>query len=168
MSTPLLRRGRQADSFFDLLGHGEIDATAAVGFVCSRSPAFAAAMIELVTGTAGATEAVRLEQRTTAAKRTDIELDSGRAVVVIEAKVGFDIPTSDQLGGYREPLIRDSRPGYLATLTNAPTLARRRIGEVLEGFPLMHLSWEQVRETALRVSVSRAVERFLLRELTAY
>jgi hypothetical protein len=89
MPIPLHRHGREAASLFDVLGHSEVNATAATEFACSRSPRLAAAISQLVTGTASAVDGVRLEQRTDVGKRTDIEIDTSHARLVIEAKVGY-------------------------------------------------------------------------------
>lgn len=162
------RHGRSTGSLFDLLGHDELDATAATGFVCSRSPRFASALLALVAIADGDLDAVRLEQRTAEGSRTDIELETASALVVFEAKTGFALPDRAQLEQYARRLREDPRLGVLATITNAPGLAANRLPSELGDIPVRHLSWTQVHAAASSVRNARGNERFLLVELTRY
>ena len=88
---------------------------------------------------------------------------------MIEAKVGFDIPTAQQLEPYVEHVHDDRRAGALATLTNAPALAKRDLGTSIDGVPVRHISWEEFYATCrLAATHVRGTERFLLTELVGY
>jgi hypothetical protein len=168
MQLPLYRHGRQAESLFDILGHDEVDATSAVGFVCSRSPRLAEVIVQLagIDASSGA-DIVRLEERTDLLHRSDIELDVGSDRVVVEAKVGFDIPTVEQLRRYLPRVA--GHQGHFVTLTNARKLAAVEIGDVIDGVPVSHLSWRGLYEQTRTVSAdARGTERFLLNELVVY
>ncbi|MGI8729640.1 MAG: hypothetical protein ACR2LK_06545 [Solirubrobacteraceae bacterium] len=167
--TELLRHGVLTRSFFEAYGHGEVAATTAVGAVCSQCPGFGASVVEMATGKSAVPISVRLEQHTGEDKRTDIELATADGLVVIEAKVGFDVPTLFQLEEYRERFQRAGERGFLVTLTNVPGRVQAQIGVDLGWAPARHLSWQELRQAA-RVSAKKARggQRLLLDELTNY
>lgn len=72
----LLRSGKPIGTIFDLLGRKEDDMTYALGFVASRSPRFAAALVSAVGGPSGEPRdgVIRL-QEVDREGRTDVEME---------------------------------------------------------------------------------------------
>src|SRR3954463_8701454 len=93
---------------FDLLGHKEDDITYSVGWGLSQSEAFAQSLLaEVFDGDVGDITAVRLQETVVGAGRTDIEIESERAHLIVEAKRGWTVPTETQLRTYAERLQGD-------------------------------------------------------------
>lgn len=82
----------------------ENDLTAALGFTLARVPEFAARLLAEL-GAAASTEypVIRMEVADSAG-RTDLEIDTGDALYVIEAKPGWLLPSRGQLGAYAPPV----------------------------------------------------------------
>lgn len=135
---------------FDLLGRKEDDMTYSLGYVASRSPHFAKAIVEAVGGQLrGVGGAIRL-QTSDNDGRTDVELDADEIFIVLEAKRGPEVPTIDQLRKYI-PRIRRSVAGRrkLVAVTNAPpAFARAALPALVDGVEVCHLSWREVRALA--------------------
>ena len=168
-NSTLTRHGREVLSVFDLLGRDENDLTAALGFTLARSPEllhrFAARLLP-----AGQVDraAVRMETRDDAG-RTDLELDTGSQLVVVEAKRGWLLPGETQLSAYA-PRVADRGAGLLVTLSNASTAwAALTVPATIGGVPVRHLPWSEVQDD-LRAARRRArgEQRFWLDELHAY
>lgn len=172
----LLRYGRPVTTIFDLLGAKEDDMTYSLGYVASRSPEFAARLVEAVAGTRPGRlgEAVIQLQQVAREERgrTDVEiLVPGEFFGVLEAKRGPALPTLDQLTRYVPVLRRRDVPvRRLVAVTNAPAHhAARVLPAEIDGIPVRHLAWREVRQLAEQ---ARAAEtnhnKRLLDEFTTY
>jgi len=144
----LLRYREPVRSIFDLLGTKEDDMTYALGFVTSRSSAFASLLVRKVGGPAGVMKdgLVRL-QEIDGDGRTDVEIEwPSRFCAVFEAKRGPWLPTAEQLTKYVPRLRAHATPvKRLVTVTNAPAAyALASLPPAIGEIPIAHLTWRDV------------------------
>lgn len=173
MSSTLVVRGTEAATVFSLLGTDENSATYALGWTLSRSEVLLDEFL-LGLGLDRPSEMVRIELQRHAedAGFTDIELiTSGELHVIVEAKVGGAVPSSEQLQRYR-PRFGHDHPGQaLVSISAAPTYAASRmLAGSVDGVPLIHLSWGDVRRM-VRTAIGKAAgsnERRWLRDLDTH
>lgn len=165
----LSKYGSEAASVFDLLGRGEVDLTAAVGWVLSESPVVLTALIRhLGFDSAADGVAVALEVADEQG-RTDIELTWPNSKVVIEAKQGWLVPGEEQLFKYRGR-FEGFENRLLVSLSDSSELwARDQLPVEIEGTPVRHVAWDDIRSivTAGKAD-TRGRERTWLDELEAY
>lgn len=154
----LLRYQKPVATIFDLLGTKEDDMTYSLGFVVSRSPHFAAALLKLVTGRDPKIPPqgiVRLQ--TIAAEergRTDIEIKVGEEMfAVLEAKRWPWLPSVEQLRRYLPVVRREKvKERRLVAVTNATEdYARMTLPVQLDGVPVVHIAWRRLRRLATEV-----------------
>ena len=103
------------------------------------------------------------------AGRTDLELDAGSHLAVVEAKRGWLLPEYDQLAAYA-PRVTAAGHGVLATLSDAsPAWAAHALPADVDGVPVRHLGWGEVRaELDAARAACRGEQRLWLDELHAY
>lgn len=167
----LTRHGSPVTSVFDLLGTNENDLTSALGFALSRSPALLGALLRRVWPQAGAWAAavsLALEVRGDVG-RTDLQIELPDALLIMEAKRGWLLPTTRQLTAYA-PRVRQHGGGALVTLSQASAaLARVQLPAHVDGVPVVHLSWRDVlADIAELAPERRGQERLWLDELAKY
>jgi hypothetical protein len=111
---------------------------------------------------------LRLEERGDDG-RTDLEIEAGAQLAIIEAKRGWLLPGSFQLGKYA-PRIAAHGGGALVTLSSAtPGWARAHLPADIAGVPVLHLPWDQVRQDiAAARPDARGRERTWLEEFSHY
>lgn len=166
---PLIRHGRDVTSVFDLLGRRENDLTAALAFTMANS----AWLLDLVlrrlgVPLSGEGTVLRLEERDELG-RTDLEIDTGTHLVIIEAKRGWLLPEEIQFEQYVHRVAeRDS--GCLVSLSAASAeWARQMLPGEVGGVPLVHYPWDLVREDLLAArEQARGGERAWLNEFGEY
>lgn len=166
---PLTRHGREVSSVFDLLGWDENDLTAAFGFALGRSPGLLRRIVRHVAPGADCEDAVlRLEAHDDSG-RTDLEISTGDHLVVIEAKRGWLVPGEIQLAKCA-PRVVAHGGGVLVSLSAAsPYWAQQTLPPTVQGVPVAHLPWEQVRLDAEDArSAARGGERVWLDEFVDY
>jgi hypothetical protein len=165
----MTRYGRDVSSVFDLLGRSENDLTAALAFTLAHSPLLLSLLMgRLLPGADAATAAIRVETRD-AQGRTDLEIDAGPSLVVIEAKRGWVLPCETQLAAYG-PRVLARGSGALASLSSvSPEWAAQKLPATIMGVPVLHLAWAAVRRDldAARAR-SHGRERLWLSELRDY
>ncbi len=176
MNTLLLREG-EVTTVFDLLGYRENDITFAIGFGVARSPAFLEGILGAIGAPTDVSEPITIDlQRGDRRDRgyTDIELRSEKTLhAIVEAKRGWNLPTSTQLDRYRQRLdnsnARDRRYVVL-TQWGLEHYVRHKLGATLASWPIATLGLGQVAmlaaETATRER--RPVVRNTLTELGVY
>lgn len=156
----LARHGRDVETVFDLLGDDENDMTAALGVVLWAPHAFDLLLADLSVSTArGASRHVRLQRHYTGGGITDVELvvcdGSSRddALVVLEAKRGYEMPTRRQLAQYaavaRDAPARTRLLVTISRLAEAPAAvqaARLGYAAALDGVPVTHRSLRRVQQ----------------------
>lgn len=165
----LTRHGREVSSVFDLLGWDENDLTAAFGFALAHSPGLLHRIVQRVTpGADGEGAVLRLEERD-ASGRTDLEINMGDHLIVVEAKRGWLVPGETQLDKYASRIAAQGS-GVLVSLSAAsPAWAQLTLPEAVQGVPVAHLPWEQVRlDLADARRTARGQERAWLEEFSDY
>lgn len=169
------RYGREMGSVFDLLGTHEPALTAALGWTIGRSPALMRSILShlaLDPMTPFRDVTVQLETADEAG-RTDIEIFTPAAHVIIEAKQGWIVPGEVQLGAYAPRLHEASRAGLatrLVTLSDSTAdWAAHVLPAEVAGVQVTHWAWDDIRAliTANRAQV-RGAERIWLDQLEDY
>lgn len=167
----LNRYGRDITSVFDLLGRGEVDLTAALGWTLSMSSALRRALWgELnLEGDSDQVE-VALEAADDQG-RTDLELRLGdQVLVIVEAKKGWLQPGEAQLNKY-VGRFAGVATGLLVSLSESSLAwADRELPASVGGVPVLHLPWDRVR-VGLRDALGATrvqSERLWLRQLQTY
>lgn len=164
----LTRYRRDAATVFDLLGRSENDLTAALGFTLTRSSALLAGLwrrLDLPGAPSGIAVALEVSDEE---GRTDLELTSATAKVIVEAKKGWLLPRDVQLHKYAGRF--HDEVGLLVTLSDSSTdWAAQVLPLGVRGVPVVHLPWDDVR-TDIRAAASRSKgsEKTWLTELTDY
>lgn len=166
---PLTRYGNDVTSVFDLLGRDENDLTAALGFTLANSPELLDLVLRrLEVSAAGEGTLLRLEERDEFG-RTDLEIDAGTHLVIIEAKRGWVLPEDFQFEKYA-PRVAKRGAGCLVSLSDASSeWARQTIPAEVSGVRVIHYPWDLMRQD-LRVAQeqARGGERAWLNEFTTY
>ena len=126
------RYGREMSSVFDLLGTHEPALTAALGWTMGRSPGLLRSVLgRLGLGEPTSAEDVAVQLETIDdAGRTDIELFTPTAHVIIEAKQGWIVPGEVQLGAYAPRLDAARTAGLdtrLVTLSDSTAAWAREV-----------------------------------------
>lgn len=137
--------GRTMTSVFSLLGAGENDLTAALGWTLRHSPELLAQLTtSLDPAPTSPTVAIDLEVRDEHG-RTDLELHGQNHIVVVEAKRGWLLPGHRQLAAYANRM--SSVPvRHLVTLSDcSPEWARLHLPEELAGVKVTHVPWAVIR-----------------------
>ena len=163
----LTRHARRIESVFDLLGTQENDLTAALGFALARAPTFADHFVKSLGGK-GRAAAIDMEVRDDLG-RTDLEVQTGAELFVIEAKRGWHLPSEEQLRSYA-PRVSRRGEGALVTLSDCSAdWAGAHLPAEVDGVEVRHLPWSVVRADLLRARrATRGAERFWLTELDDY
>jgi hypothetical protein len=167
--TELANHGRAVQSVFDLLGWRENDLTAALGFTLAKSPKLLASVIGLA-GLPTDPVSLRLETRGHDG-RTDLELEAPTWLAVVEAKRGWNLPTTAQLRRYAKR-VTNHGSGALITLSDcsqAWATGGRGLPRAVDGVPVKHVPWSAIQD-ALRKDIggARGVERHWLDEFASY
>jgi hypothetical protein len=169
----ITRHGSAVTSVFDLPGQDENDVTAALGFTLANcAPLRDAVLRRLQPPKAGwelgGTVHFDLEKRDPKG-RTHLEIQLPNALLICEAKRGWQLPTKSQL---RQYVGRNRRAGggALVTLSQAsPALAAATLPAEIEGGPVIHLPWRDVLTDIADVRPTcRGQERLWLDQLRNY
>lgn len=173
MASIQLRR-RPIESVFELIGGDENSLTFAVGWCLSQAPAFLDAVAHHLGFEPLSPDATILLQEHGGSKGiTDIEiLDPGRVAWIMEAKVGFAPPGTDQLAKYAERLAATPDPAaakllvVIAKSDRQELWLRHFVPEQMLGIPVRVLSWGEIR-AAIRAATgaSSHAEKRLLSQL---
>jgi len=174
--TDLTLYGRRVETMFDLLGEAEDDITYSVGWGLAQSEDFARILLGEAYGggtTVGELTAVRLQEIDKLTGRTDVEIESKRLHLIVEAKRGWDLPSYGQLEQYAKRLqSNEQREGCVLGVSECapyypPVAALPR--QIL-GIPVRYLAWSRVAELVGQSASDcrRPGERRLLLELHRY
>lgn len=145
--TALILHGREVQTVFDLLGYKENDMTYAVGWGLAHSDGLVAELLTSVfpDEEVGELKDVRLQEFVPGGGITDIEIESSRLHLVIEAKRGWNLPTLAQLAQYAPRLDGLPRSAICVLAECSPEFARRLPDEV-GGVPVRYRSWKQLAQ----------------------
>ncbi len=169
-SSKLIVRGAEAATVFSLLGTDENAATFALGWTFGQSSALLSAFLHAI-GVSRPTGEIRTELQRHAEDGgfTDIELIvPGQLHVIVEAKVGGAVAGTDQLERYRQRFGSAHAGQAIVSISAVPGYAASRIlANDLDGIPIRHLSWSDLRRLVRSVAgaVVSSTERRWLREL---
>lgn len=164
-------RSRELSTVFGASGIDENSATAALVWTLAQSPTFARALLEDLFGEQVDASELRVDMQRHepgAGGFTDIELRTGSEChAIIEAKVGWVIPTESQFRLYAERI--DPKASRLTKLVSLTAMNRRfvKLPRKLAGVPTTHRSWEDIVRLAAqcRAKTRQAVERLWLEQL---
>lgn len=169
---PLSLHGRSIASVFDLRERNEPGATAALGYTLSRSARFTDSLLRRALSVSRrAAGQVDLEVREDGSGRTDVEITGQGFRVIIEAKLGWQVPAVAQLRRYVRRLSANGQScGVVVALSNTTTAAaRNNLPPHINGVSIKHLEWNDVASFAKsRRLQSRGVERHVLSEFISY
>ena len=124
--TELSLHGRDVRTVFDLLGDKENDITYSLGWALSQSDRFLYAVLGRVfRRKPGAVRAVRLQEFLPGGGFTDVEIETERVHLIVEAKRGWFLPLREQFEQYA-PRLRGVADSAIVVCRNARrnTLAR--------------------------------------------
>lgn len=170
----LFKRGHPVHTIFDLIGKGEDDMTAALGFVLASSPALLTEFVSNVSNAPVEPSAatIRLQTAEKGEGITDIEIElPGKLSVVIEAKKGTHVPTQTQLAKYAPRLTKHGSPERrLVSVSHATqAFATQALPPTVDGVPVVHYSWRTVWGWTEKARCeSRGTEARVLREFAQY
>jgi hypothetical protein len=171
----LTLHGRVVRTVFDLLGEREDDITYSVGWGLARSERLTRALLaEVWPGQEqGEILAIRLQEAETGTGRTDIEVETERQHLVIEAKRGWALPEPEQIEKYQQRLLaRDDRARHVAVVAECasdypPALA---LTQSDVSVPVSYMPWAHVAELVVQTvhGLRSQAEKRLLEELHRY
>jgi hypothetical protein len=162
--------GRSIATVFDLLGDKENDLTYSVGWGLAQGESFAKRLLDDVFPGVDAREvrAVRLQEFLPGSGFTDIELESERVAIVLEAKRGWSLPSNDQLEQYAPRLAQIDVGRILVVSECSPEFAEPSLPQAVDGVPVVYRSWKQIVHLAEDCAPKAQAEKRILRELTKY
>lgn len=173
----LVLHARSVGTVFDLLGHQENDMTAALGWGLARSAALLAGFVDhLAAGQPVPDDIVIQLQEHGPVDHgfTDIELRSREFHAIVEAKRGWNLPSTDQLHRYADRFrVQGAAIQRFVVLTQngAQEIVHHRLGGWSPQAPIevAVLGWSQLVWLAERAGrEGLAVERALVAELARY
>jgi hypothetical protein len=132
----LLLHTRPVRTVFDLLGDKEDDITYSFGWALANSERLAPTLLSscfstVQTGEEDEVTALRLQETMPGAGRTDVEVETKRAHLILEAKRGWNLPTVEQLEQYATR-FDDSRASCLLVVAECTTAwAKPRLPEAV-------------------------------------
>lgn len=166
----LTLHGRPVRTVFDLLGKKENDLTFSLGWGLGQSNELVRRLLQEIfpDEEIGELEALRLQEFVPGSGFTDIEIETDKLAIILEAKVGWSLPDEEQLEKYaRRPGSRETRR-LLVVSECTPEFAGPRLPEAVAGVPVAYQSWKQIVRLAEACAPSAHAEQRVLRELTTY
>ena len=173
---PLTIYGREPTSIFSLYRRAdENSASIALGWALDKVPHFRGALLQALFPHAPETDTatISLQQGGDDGGFTDIEirLPTGHHVL-IEAKLGWELPTERQLRRYIRRLGASPKQRCRLVTVSAMSkaVAQRRQPSEMDSVELVHLSWDELRDLASQsLADTRVVaERLWLTQLTEH
>ena len=176
-------QARPAATVFHLLGRNEDDLTRSMAWGMSQSDAFTSSLVDALAlpFEADIPRSVRVQHAIKTHGRTDIELRIGNALLIFEAKFGWNLPEPEQLASYEDRLLElldESKAGAatdpvekgaLITLSECSAEWAARNLPPPVSLPRRHLTWHQVIEAADAASAAAGLHaKRVLRDLADY
>lgn len=169
----LLLHGKSVATVFDLLGDKEDDITYALGWALAQSSSLVDALLAVAYGDevdAGELVALRLQETIAGAGRTDVEVETKRLHLIVEAKRGWCLPDEEQLRRYAGR-FEDGRASMLLVVAECSAeYAQSRLPDDVEDVPVRYASWTDTARLVDEVANSTRgfAEKRLLREFVRY
>lgn len=171
----LRHAGREITTMFDLLGTAEDGLTLGIAWALRMCRGFARAVLSELVGfpVTGEHIEIHFHRHERGGGITDLEIVSDNAVhVIIEAKLGWALPGSEQLTRYRRRAgFSEHRPfRVIATLSEcSAAFACARLPEAIDGVRVRHLGWRRLVTLAHAAAPdSSHAEKRILRELITH
>jgi hypothetical protein len=171
----LTLHSRPIRTVFDLVGDKEDDITYSVGWGLAQSESFARTLLSEAFGDAeqGEITTIRLQETSPGTGRTDLEIETDRLHLVLEAKRGWNLPLPTQLQQYADRLnARDDRDSRIVVVAEcAPyyplVLA---LPNAIDRVPVSYMPWVRIAELATTTATTSHshAEKRLLQELHRY
>lgn len=157
-NTVLRRCGRPIRTMFDLLGNQENDVTAAIGWTLCSSSVLRDMLIHSLTGQHQSDHcAIDLQKCDDDRGFTDIEITSKDFHIIIEAKLGWNMPSLSQLKRYSSRPKKPTRSMFVVVSACTESyFSRKLLPDVIRKHDVRHLSYSELRS---RVRCSYASER---------
>jgi hypothetical protein len=168
--TELSLHGHEVRTVFDLLGDKENDITYSLGWALSHSDRLLYAVLGRVfRRKPGGVRAVRLQEFVPGGGFTDVEVETERVHLIVEAKRGWTLPRRAQLEQYA-PRVRGVADSAIVVMSECSAeYARPRLPKKVRGVHVKHLSWAEVTKLAENAARTAGLnEKRLLGELTRY
>jgi hypothetical protein len=167
----LTLHGRAVRTVFDLLGKKENDLTYSLGWGLAQSESLVQRLLsDVFPGEApGDVQALRLQEFIPGGGFTDIEVETDRLAMIVEAKVGWSLPNRKQLEKYA-PRLREAEIGRILVVSECTPefAAPPRLPAEVAGVPVEYRSWRQIVRLAESCATSAHTEKRILRELSTY
>jgi hypothetical protein len=162
--------GREVHTVFDLLGDKENDITYSLGWALAGSDQLAHGLLGAIfRAKPGEVRAVRLQEFVPGGGFTDIEIETARTHLIIEAKRGWTLPTEEQLTQYAPRLRGVASSAILVLSECSREYARPRLPKKVKGIRVDYLSWADLTGLAEKAAGQGGLnERRLLNELVRY
>lgn len=168
----LLIRGREPSTVFGLHGSDENSASFGLGWALEHCRTFRARLVKAIFDLPLDSDdsVIRLQQHAEDGGYTDLEIQAGRHFhIIAEAKRGWEMADEKQFKKYLPRLLRGSAVHKrLISVSGADgRYALRRLPRTLEGVPVSHLSWAELKRLAGQAShdADSLTEKFWLSEL---
>ena len=182
LMTDLYLHGNEIRTVFDLLGGKENDITYSVGWALARSDIFTAQVLKdlFPQHDYGTVTAIRLQEFKFGSNKskkkddkgyTDIEIETERLQVIIEAKRGWNLPSERQLKKYAKHLkLHDGIKKAIVVMSECSyEYAKNRLPSSIMKVPVLYRSWKQLTINVVKSETdSNHAEKRTLRELRKY
>lgn len=167
----LFLHGHKIRTIFNLLGQKENDITFSLGWALAQCESFLNALIQKVLPEFVSRETAWVRLQETGADRgyTDIEIEGEGFHIIVEAKRGWNLPSSIQLEKYAAR-IKDAAVNCLVVMAEAGAdYAKASLPPSVADIPIVYLNWRQVADIAGESAQrGRHADKRLLHELRAY
>lgn len=166
----LTLHGVPVKTVFDLLGDKEDDMTYSLGWALTHSETLTHRLLGEVFGhEVGSAQNIRLQEPVPGAGRTDVEIETARAHLIVEAKRAWHLPSDPQLLKYGRR-FQSSRSGAIVVVSEASSeFAEPRLLKETDGIPVRYLPWRRIAElSASSAETAGLKEKNLLREFLHY
>lgn len=171
----MLVYGAEPTSCFGLMGTSENAGTLALGWCLGRSPALRQAFGTALAVTVPAAQdwAISCQSFGDDKGFTDLEATCGSDLhLIVEAKVGWFLPSAAQLARYRPRFERSPAKKKIMVTVSATSRAwaERHGPQDVDGVPMRHLAWVDVQRIAAtaRKKTRSPLERLWLDELVRH
>jgi len=173
--TELTLHSHAVVTVFDLLGGKEDDITYSVGWGLAQSEGFTRSVLREAYGDAeqGEITAIRLQESESRTGRTDVEIETERLHLIVEAKRGWNLPLHSQLQQYADRLNQhEERNGRIAVVAECARFYPpvHALPDAINDIPVAYMPWARIAELATSTATaSRShAEKRLLLELHRY
>jgi len=165
--------GNEINSFFELLGHNENDITYATGWCLSEvKPFLNKFIIEIENKNINQQDfSIELQKFGEDKGYTDIELISEDYFYIIEAKKGWNLPSSEQLMKYISRFKKEKRKyNRIIVISDCrKEYAKRQLAKYNLKVPIVFISFNEIYKLFKEIkSDCNNQQRFILNELNKY